>query len=140
MMGANGGDQMNLQNYLEYFKAQRNQKIAWTATDREDGILQMGYPKYDAEMLKFNQEFLESSYCDHAYRKTLKKHHIKSKVNHATMGEAMLTDDITVYEAMLTLIMRSEPFDEGSWARALQEGYLYQLTEGIINLEQLPAN
>ncbi|WP_137596675.1 DUF6508 domain-containing protein [Paucilactobacillus kaifaensis] len=127
---------MNLQDYVDYFKEMRNREIAWTATDREDGILQMGYPKYDSLMLKFGQEFLKSSYCDPHYRKTLKQHHIKLKVNHSTVGQVMLQKDRKLIEAMLTLIIRSEPFDEGSWAKALQEGYFYRLTNALIDLEE----
>ncbi|KRO09830.1 hypothetical protein IV59_GL000298 [Paucilactobacillus hokkaidonensis] len=130
------GDQMDLQNYVGYFKEMRNREIEWTATDREDGILQMGYPKYDSLMLKFSQEFLESSYCDPHYRKTLKQHHIKLKVNHSTVGKVMLAKERKLIEAMLTLIIRSEPFDEGSWAKALQEGYFYRLTDALISLEE----
>ncbi|KIS03891.1 DUF6508 domain-containing protein [Paucilactobacillus wasatchensis] len=126
---------MNLQDYVQYFKDMRNQEIAWTATDREDGILQMGYPKYDPLMLKFSQEFLDSSYCDPRYRKTLKQAHIKLKTNHMTVGQVMLTQDVKLIEAMLTQIIRSEPFDEGSWAKALQEGYFYRLTNALISLE-----
>lgn len=127
---------MDLQDYLNYFKRMRNQQMEWTSTDREDGILQMGYPKYDDTMLKFAQEFPDSPYYDRNPRKTLKPFRIKPRVNHETMGQAMLTANIKVYEAMLSLIIYYEKFDSGSWARSLQAGYLYQLTAGIVNLEQ----
>lgn len=67
--GEIGGDQMDLEKYVEYFKKMQNREIPWTSMDGEDGILQMGYPKYDEQMLQFIREFRESSDFDPRYKK-----------------------------------------------------------------------
>lgn len=124
---------MNLANYVDYFKRMRNREIPWTSMDGEDGILQMGYPKYDEQILQFIREFSKSSDFDPRYKKTLKRAHIKVKMNHSTVGKVMLAKNMELYLAMLSLIVTAEQVDAGSWAKALQEGYLYQITNAIID-------
>ena len=135
MNGEIGGDQMDLEKYVEYFKKMQNREIPWTSMDGEDGILQMGYPKYDEQMLQFIREFRESSDFDPRYKKTLRKWHIRVKMNHVTIGQVMLAKDPALSWAMMSLIATAEEVDAGSWARALQEGYLYQISKAIINTE-----
>lgn len=127
-----GGDQMDLEKYIEYFESMRNREIPWTSMEGEDGILQMGYPMYDEQMLQFIREFKESSDFDPRYKKTLRKWHIRVKMNHVTIGQVMLAKDVQLSWAMLSLIATAEQVDAGSWAKALQEGYLYQIAKQII--------
>ncbi|WP_010621238.1 hypothetical protein ABTQ33_01330 [Paucilactobacillus suebicus] len=127
---------MDLAKYVDYFKSMRNREIPWTSMDGEDGILQMGYPKYDEQMLQFIREFKESSDFDPRYKKTLRHYHIRVKMNHLTIGQVMLVKEMPLYKAMLSLIVTAEQVDAGSWAKALQEGYLYQVTKAIVSEEQ----
>ena len=53
-------------------------------------------------------------------------------MNHVTIGQVMLAKDVQLSWAMLSLIATAEQVDAGSWAKALQEGYLYQIAKQII--------
>ncbi|MFZ2353260.1 DUF6508 domain-containing protein [Paucilactobacillus nenjiangensis] len=126
---------MDLKKYLEYFKNMQNKEFQWTSTNTEDGILQMGYPMYDQTVLTFVRDFKESNDFDAQYKKTLKAQKIKIKMNQKIVNQVLAIDTIDTLKAMLTLIVTAEEVDEGSWARALQEGFLYQVTNALVNKE-----
>ncbi|WP_057890087.1 DUF6508 domain-containing protein [Paucilactobacillus oligofermentans] len=123
---------MNLNEYLEYFKNMQNKEFRWTSTNTEDGNLQMGYPIYDQTILTFIREFKTSDDFDKQYKKTLKAQKIRIKMNQKIVDQVLAIDTIDILKAMLTLIVTSEEVDEGSWARALQEGFLYQVTRALL--------
>ena len=66
------------------------------------------------------------------YKKTLKAQKIRIKMNQKIVDQVLAIDTIDILKAMLTLIVTSEEVDEGSWARALQEGFLYQVTSALL--------
>lgn len=122
---------MDVKVYLPYLKSMIGRKIGWTISDEEDGIVRAGYPLYDKQLLNFMQEFHASAAYDQKYRQHLKAAHIKTRLNSATVQQVLATDDQALIRAMLSYIYDWESVEEGLWAKALQEGYLYQLAASL---------
>ncbi|WP_040458811.1 hypothetical protein [Limosilactobacillus antri] len=111
----------------KYFQQMTGKKVAWTISQPEDGLVRAGYPQYDQELLDFVRCFRDSPSYDQQYRKTLRHFHIKPKLNGVTVSQALLINNTRVANAMLSLIVDGEDLQRGTWARAMQEGYFYQL-------------
>lgn len=101
-------------------------KIGWTirepTAEIQDGIVRAGYPLYDQQLLDFVRAFRQSKFYGPHYRRTLRHGHIRRVINHETIGQVMLS-----------LIIDNEDMTRGTWAAALQEGYMYQLLNEILN-------
>lgn len=122
---------MDFAEYLPYFKKMINRRIKWTTRRPEDGLIRAGYPLYDPQMIQFAHDYKVRSCFDRHYRRTLRMHGIKPKLNHATVGDVILTDDPTVTQAMISLIIDEEDMQQGMWAQAMQEGYFYRLLKNL---------
>ncbi len=107
---------MEWQSEEKYFQQMAGKKVAWTISQPEDGLVRAGYPLYDQQLLDFVRKFKASPLYDHKYRKTLRHFHIKPKLN-----------ELTVSQALLSLIIDGEDVQRGTWATAMQAGYFYQL-------------
>lgn len=122
---------MNFAEYLPYLKKMINRQITWTTRRPEDGLIRAGYPLYDQQMLQFAHEYKMSSNFDRHYRRTLRMHGIKPKLNHATVGDVILANNPMVTKAMISLIIDEEDMEQGLWAQAMQEGYFYRLLKSL---------
>lgn len=122
---------MNFAQFLPYFKKMINRQIIWTTRQPEDGLIRAGYPLYDQEMLQFAHDYKLSDDFDRHYRRTLRLHGIKPKLNHATVGDVMMANDPVVTRAMISLIIDEEDIEQGMWAQAMQEGYFYRLLKSL---------
>lgn len=130
---------MKWADYLTYCHQMIGKKIGWTlrepTAETQDGIVRAGYPLYDQQLLDFVHDYRQSTFYDSHYRRTLRHAHIRRKMNHVTIGQVMLAHDPQLANAMLSLIIDSEDMERGTWAAALQEGYLYQLLKLILSAE-----
>lgn len=122
---------MNFAEYLPYFRKMINQQITWTTRRPEDGLVRAGYPLYDQQMLQFAHEYKLSPNFDRHYRRTLRTHGIKPKLNHATIGDVILANNPEITKAMISLIIDEEDMEQGMWAQAMQEGYFYRLLKNL---------
>lgn len=116
----------------KYFKRMMGQKVAWTISQPEDGLVRAGYPLYDQEVLNFVRQFKASSLYDRKYRKTLRHYHVKPKMTAVTVSQVLLIGNVRAASAMLSLIIDGEDVQRGTWAAAMQDGYIYRLLE-ILN-------
>lgn len=128
---------MHWQEYLDYCHQMIGKKIGWTirepTAEIQDGIVRAGYPLYDQQLLDFVRAFRQSKFYGPHYRRTLRHGHIRRVINHETIGQVMLSGDNHLVAAMLSLIIDNEDMTRGTWAAALQEGYMYQLLNEILN-------
>ena len=122
---------MSFAEYLPYFKKMINRQITWTTRRPEDGLIRAGYPLYDQQMLQFAHEYKMSSNFDRHYRRTLRMHGIKPKLNHATVGDVILANNPMVTKAMISLIIDEEDMEQGLWAQAMQDGYFYRFLKSL---------
>lgn len=123
---------MKWYDYLAYFKRAIGKKVGWTIMQPSDGLIRAGYPLYDRQLLAFVDRFRNSVFYDSQYHKTLRHFHVKPRVNHITVGQVMLIDTEKAARAMLSLIIDGEDTQRGTWAAALQAGYLYELLKIIL--------
>lgn len=134
---------MHWQEYLDYCQKMIGKKIGWTlrepTAEIQDGIVRAGYPLYDQQLLDFVRDFRRSDWYDEHYRRTLRHAHIRRVMNHETVGQVMLSHDDQLVKAMLSLIVDNEDMTRGTWAAALQEGYLYQLLKEILDQQNTMA-
>lgn len=118
---------MEWQAAQNYFKKMIGKKVAWTISRPEDGLVRAGYPLYDPELLDFVRDFKVSADYDCHYRKTLRHYHVKPKLTAVTVGQILLIRNHRAAAAMLSLIVDGEDVQRGTWAAAMQEGYIYHL-------------
>lgn len=120
---------MEWQAEQKYFKRMIGKKVAWTISQPEDGLIRAGYPLYDQEVLDFVRRFKESPLYDRKYRKTLRHYHVKPKMTAVTVSQVLLINNLKAASAMLSLIIDGEDVERGTWAAAMQDGYVYHLLE-----------
>ena len=118
---------MKWQSEEKYFQQMAGKKVAWTISQPEDGLVRAGYPLYDQQLLDFVRKFKASPLYDHKYRKTLRHYHVKPKLTAVTVGQVLLIRNHRAAAAMLSLIVDGEDVQRGTWAAAMQEGYIYHL-------------
>ena len=120
---------MEWQAEQKYFKRMIGKKVAWTISQPEDGLIRAGYPLYDQEVLDFVRRFKESPLYDRKYRKTLRHYHVRPKMTAVTVSQVLLINNLKAASAMLSLIIDGEDVERGTWAAAMQDGYVYYLLE-----------
>lgn len=119
---------MNYAAFLSYFRQMIDHKTEWTSANSKD---RPNDPIYDDQMKEFANEFKNSEDYDPHYCQTLRSAEIVPKVDHETMGEVMLANNVKLTKAMLSMIINGEKLHKGTWADALREGFFFQLLSAL---------
>jgi len=93
--------------------------------------LSLPYPEYDQTLYDFIADASVSKLMCTDYVEVIEKQGLNSP---SKMVEAIDRADLNVLRAILTWVIRSERFCEGSWATALEEGVFLKILKRLQQL------
>jgi hypothetical protein len=117
-----------LLNYIPYFEDETTVFTTWINPNKNtDGMLLMGYPKYDEKFKQFINDIYETDLLHPDYLEMIRK------IDNEEIIGSIKTADFNSLRSILTFYVRQERFCDGMWAIAIEEKIfltiLYRLRE-----------
>jgi hypothetical protein len=127
-------DDAQLIKYIDYFSDDKIEFYKWTTLEQqEDGVIEMGYPRYDEGVSRFIDDLYKSDLIDGGYLESLERYGTKA----STPAELIVTADIDLLKAVLTYYVRQERFCDGAWVEAIEEKVFLKILLRLKELRRL---
>ena len=100
----------------------KSRKVKWQeCKEKEDGVIELGYPLYDKEVDEWIQEFYRLKLSDYNYIDNIKN------FKHKKIEELSLEETLSY----ITFIIRGERFCDGHIASYLEDGTIEKLCNNL---------
>ena len=117
-----GKDLENLKENSKKLPKLKTQKVEWRKLkEREDGVIELGFPLYNEEVNKWIHEFYRLKLADYNYLDNVKIYKHK-KIEELSLEETL---------SYLTFIIRGERFYDGHIAYYLGNGTIEKLCNNL---------
>lgn len=115
-------NQENLKESAKKLPKLKTQKVEWKKPiEREDGVIEVGFPLYNEEIYNWKRKFHELKLLDYNYLENCRIYKHK-KIEELSIEETL---------SYLTLIIRGERFCDGCIASALEDGTIEKLCNNL---------
>lgn len=123
--------QFDFDKHIAYLRDAQGVPVVWTVGKHLDGS-----PDYDQEMYQFASEFQHSTMYNQDYDRVLSKLPYDKLEERDIEKLIVESDDVEVFDAITSAIIRGERHLEGMWAAMLQNGLLLRLVEKLQAIHQ----